>query len=245
MAKQASSVFCVDVTGLEGALDQPTYVRICERIRAAITGGAPAPKTRLPSSRVLAKDLGVARNNVDEALRQLVADDHVIRRRATGTFVVERLPERDAAPLLSAPMVATKRTVAQWQPSRRAGALKSYPGHYRPLLDGKVLADESDKAWVETPGYQPAVHCLRAAGPRVAPVPVDEKGLNVSKGKRVALEGRPTASLQEWTEVDVSSTWEISTRSSSPRCRMAGLADRAAGNHDVTCPRQCAHADFQ
>src|SRR3981081_4679703 len=128
MAKQASSVFSVDVTGLEGAVDQPTYVRICDRSRAAITGCAVAPNARLPSSRVLAKDLGVARNTVDEALSQLVADGYVLRRRGAGTFVVGRLPERDALPLLSAPVVATKRAVEQRHPSRLASDLKSYPG---------------------------------------------------------------------------------------------------------------------
>jgi len=92
MAKQASSVFSVDVTGLEGAVGQPTYVRICERIRAAITGGALAPNARLPSSRTLAKDFAVARNTVDEALSQLVADGYVMRRRGAGTFVVGRFP---------------------------------------------------------------------------------------------------------------------------------------------------------
>lgn len=269
MAKQASSVFSVDVTGLEGAVGQPTYVRICERIRAAITGGALAPNARLPSSRMLAKDFAVARNTVDEALSQLVADGYVMRRRGAGTFVVGRLPERDAAPLLGRPVATAKRVVTQLQPSRRASDLRSYPGHYRPTaaipftpslppinlfprkvwnrlltreaarpgndywtfgasnglpalreaiaahasamratrcspdqvivvtstqqaveLAGKVLADPGDKAWVETPGYQPAVHCLRAAGLEVVPVPVDEQGLDVSKGRRLAALAR-------------------------------------------------------
>src|SRR3981081_1228292 len=124
MAKQASSVFSVDVTGLEGAVDQPTYVRICDRIRAAITGGAVAPNARLPSSRVLAKDLGVAPHTVDEALSQLVADGYVVRRRGAGTFVAGRLPERDAPPLRSEPVATTKRAVTQRHPSQRASALK-------------------------------------------------------------------------------------------------------------------------
>jgi GntR family transcriptional regulator/MocR family aminotransferase len=265
MPKQASSVFSVDVTGLEGAADQPTYVRICERIRAAITGGALALNARLPSGRMLAKDFGVARNTVDEALSQLVADGYVLRRRGAGTFVVARLPERDAPPLLSESGAGPKRVVTQRRPSRRASDLMSYPGHYRPLapipftpslppinlfprkvwnrllnreaarpgneywaygasnglpalrkaiaahasamratrctpdqvivvtstqqaveLAGKVLADQGDEAWVETPGYQPALHCLRAAGLQVVPVPVDEQGLDVGTGRNLA-----------------------------------------------------------
>ena len=100
MTKHARSVFSVDVTGLETGQDQPAYMRICDRLRAAITSGALAPNARLPSSRTLAKDLGVARNTVDWALGQLVADGYIVRRRGAGTFVVPQLPERDAPPLV-------------------------------------------------------------------------------------------------------------------------------------------------
>lgn len=57
-------------------------------------------------------------------------------------------------------------------------------------LAGKVLADPGDKAWVETPGYQPVLHCLRAAGLEVVPVPVDEQGLDVTKGRRLGPHAR-------------------------------------------------------
>src|SRR5689334_8274465 len=97
MPKHAGSVFSVDVTDLE-TVGQPAYERICSRIRAAITSGALAPNARLPSSRMLAKDLGVARNTVDWALSQLVADGYIVRRRGAGSSVAERLPERDVAP---------------------------------------------------------------------------------------------------------------------------------------------------
>src|SRR5512145_3383570 len=130
MTKHARSVFSVDVTGLESGRDQPAYVRICDRLRAAISSGALAPNARLPASRVLAQDLGVARNTVDWALGQLVADGYIVRRRGAGTFVAERLPERDAA-------LATRRRKAHVQGaapprrlSQRALALKDYPGHY-------------------------------------------------------------------------------------------------------------------
>ena len=103
MSKHARSVFSVDVTGLETGRDQPAYMRICDRLRAAIASGALAPNARLPSSRTLAKDLGVARNTVDWALGQLVADGYIVRRRGAGTFVVPLLPERDAPPLAPHP----------------------------------------------------------------------------------------------------------------------------------------------
>lgn len=264
MTKQAGSVFSVDVAGLDGADGQPTYVRICDRIRSAITSGAWAPNARLPSSRMLAKDLGVARNTVDEALSQLVADGYVMRRRGAGTFVVDHLPERDAPPVLRKPVTGAKPVATERRLSWRAHELRSYPGHYRlvsavpftpslpPInlfprkiwnrllnreaaragndywgfgpsnglpvlreaiaahassmraarcspdqvivvsstqqaveLAARVLADPGESAWVETPGYQPARHCLRAAGVQVVHVPVDEQGLNVGKGREL------------------------------------------------------------
>lgn len=132
MAKHAGSVFSVDVTGLDRDAGQPAYARIGERIRAAILSGALAPNARLPSGRTLARDLGVARNTVDWALDQLVADGYIVRRRGAGSFVAARLPERDAPPLqpersrLPAPDTAPRRI------SRRAEALRAYPGHYQP-----------------------------------------------------------------------------------------------------------------
>lgn len=49
-------------------------------------------------------------------------------------------------------------------------------------LAAKVLADPGDCCWVETPGYQPVQHALRAAGLDVVQVPVDRQGLNVERG---------------------------------------------------------------
>jgi GntR family transcriptional regulator/MocR family aminotransferase len=49
-------------------------------------------------------------------------------------------------------------------------------------LAAKVLADPGESAWIETPGYQPVLHCLRGAGLHVVPVPVDQQGLSVEAG---------------------------------------------------------------
>lgn len=134
MAKHAGSVFSVDVTGLEHPPGQPIHARIGERIRAAILSGALAPDARLPSARTLARDLGVARNTVDWALDQLVADGYIVRRRGAGSFVAARLPERDAPPLRPERGDTADATDddAPRRQSQRAQALRAYPGHYRP-----------------------------------------------------------------------------------------------------------------
>jgi len=257
MAKHAMSLFSVDVINPD-MTGRPAHARISERIRAAIASGALAQKARLPSSRTLARDLGVARNTVDEALSRLVAEGLIVRRRGAGTFVSNRLPN----PPPPRPRSVTKPGVIGPRISKRATALKVYPGHFKPNrgvaftpslppseffprkiwkrllsreaarpgttyweygasnglpelreaiaahatamrstrasadqvvvttstqqaveLAAKVLADPGDCCWVESPGYQPVQHVLRAAGLNVVQVPVDRQGLNVESGR--------------------------------------------------------------
>ncbi|MFD8075379.1 PLP-dependent aminotransferase family protein [Streptomyces sp. NPDC059718] len=58
-----------------------------DALREAVRGGRLAPGTRLPSSRTLAKDLGVARNTVADAYGQLVAEGWLTARQGSGTRV--------------------------------------------------------------------------------------------------------------------------------------------------------------
>jgi len=60
-----------------------------EALRAAIRDGRLAPGTRLPSSRALAADLGLARNTVGDAYGQLVAEGWLTARTGAGTWVTE------------------------------------------------------------------------------------------------------------------------------------------------------------
>src|ERR1700753_4398267 len=53
--------------------------------------GRLGPGTRLPSSRALAADLGIARNTVAEAYGQLVAEGWLTARQGSGTRVAERV----------------------------------------------------------------------------------------------------------------------------------------------------------
>ncbi len=50
-------------------------------------------------------------------------------------------------------------------------------------LAARVLADPGDVAWIEEPGFPAARAALRAAGLRLAPVPVDPDGLDVTEGR--------------------------------------------------------------
>lgn len=60
-------------------------------LHASIRTGRLTPGTRLPSSRQLAKDLGIARNTVADAYGQLVAEGWLTARQGSGTVVADRL----------------------------------------------------------------------------------------------------------------------------------------------------------
>src|SRR4051795_4822343 len=80
----------VDATRVRGALERT--------LRDALRGGRLAPGTRLPSSRSLARDLGLARNTVAAAYGQLVAEGWLGGRQGAGTRVAARPVAEEPAP---------------------------------------------------------------------------------------------------------------------------------------------------
>ncbi|MER5577662.1 GntR family transcriptional regulator, partial [Streptomyces massasporeus] len=63
---------------------------LTDALREAVRSGRLAPGTRLPSSRALAADLGIARNTVADAYADLVAEGWLTARQGSGTRVAER-----------------------------------------------------------------------------------------------------------------------------------------------------------
>ncbi|MET8553986.1 PLP-dependent aminotransferase family protein [Streptomyces sp. NPDC004959] len=81
--------------------------RLMAALREAVRSGRLAPGTRLPSSRQLAADLGLARNTVADAYAELVAEGWLTARQGSGTRVAARTaPVRRQAsrPRRSAPL---------------------------------------------------------------------------------------------------------------------------------------------
>jgi GntR family transcriptional regulator / MocR family aminotransferase len=72
-------------------------------LRDAIQTGQLHPGARLPSSRALALDLGVARNTVAEAYGQLVAEGWLAARQGSGTRVADRPAITTVAPARDVP----------------------------------------------------------------------------------------------------------------------------------------------
>ncbi len=62
-------------------------------IRRAILDGVIAPGARVPSSRELARDLGVSRTTTVLAMDQLVAEGYLSTAKGAGTFVSPELPD--------------------------------------------------------------------------------------------------------------------------------------------------------
>lgn len=72
---------------IDPTLNLPVYRQLYQTLREQILDGRLTPETRLPSSRRLAHDMGVARITVAQAYGQLAAEGYVETRAGSGTFV--------------------------------------------------------------------------------------------------------------------------------------------------------------
>jgi GntR family transcriptional regulator/MocR family aminotransferase len=125
---------------LDHTCADPLHRQLVNGLRDAIRTGRLAPRTRMPSTRVLAADLGVSRRLVVDAYSQLAAEGFLLSRHGSGTVVAvvdaARTPAADAAD-------QTPRYEVDFQPG--SPDLRSFPRHawLRALRQG--LADvESD-----------------------------------------------------------------------------------------------------
>ncbi|SAL23094.1 transcriptional regulator [Caballeronia peredens] len=71
---------------------EPMYRQVLEGMQQAILTGQLAPGTKLPSSRTLAIDLGIARNTVLHVYEQLTAEGYVTSTTGSGTYVADTAP---------------------------------------------------------------------------------------------------------------------------------------------------------
>jgi GntR family transcriptional regulator/MocR family aminotransferase len=94
-AKPAGFAWVVDIDAIGGE-DQPLFLRIARAISAEIRRGRLGPDARLPGSRALARTLGVHRNTVLAAFRELLAEGWIEPRHGRGTFVSAQFPELKA-----------------------------------------------------------------------------------------------------------------------------------------------------
>jgi GntR family transcriptional regulator/MocR family aminotransferase len=92
MAKRRAAV-TIGALGLDRGSGVPLHRQLYEGLREAILSGRLRPGARLPSTRVLAGDIGASRNTVLAAFGQLVAEGYLEGRVGAGTTVAGTLPE--------------------------------------------------------------------------------------------------------------------------------------------------------
>ncbi len=121
----------------EGSLQD----QIARRIAAAAASGALASGARLPSSRSLARQLGVSRKTVVLAYQKLIDEGFLASRRGSGVFVHRELmlPAAIGARAASTPGSSRTDTGQGWYertPSPRARALPNWLQYPYPFIDG-------------------------------------------------------------------------------------------------------------
>jgi GntR family transcriptional regulator/MocR family aminotransferase len=72
---------------------EPLHAQLYRALRAAILRGELGPGARLPSTRALAADEGLARNTVLRAYDQLLGEGYVVGRRGSATRVAAEIPD--------------------------------------------------------------------------------------------------------------------------------------------------------
>ena len=83
-------MFSLEHLHLDKQAGAPLYQQIYETLRDDIKNGTYSLGERLPSIRVLAAQLGVARNTIDNAYRQLAVEGYVKSRRGSG-YVIQNV----------------------------------------------------------------------------------------------------------------------------------------------------------
>jgi GntR family transcriptional regulator/MocR family aminotransferase len=145
---------------------RPLQLAIYDALREAILLGRLGSGARLPATRDLACQLGVARGTVVAAYLQLIAEGYLRGERGAGTLVTEKIPEHWALPTPGARRRPRRRSVAL---SVRGSALSKGrfpvpgPGALRPFLPYTPAVDAFPRArW----GQLVARHARRTEAPR-------------------------------------------------------------------------------
>jgi len=115
---------------LEPVEPQRLYRQIAEQLRALMSGGEFEPGSRLPAERDLAKQLGVSRPSVREALIALEVEGWVEVRTGSGVYVLDRAGRTNGH--------GTKVPPAEWGPLELIRA--------RRVIEGEIASLAATKA---------------------------------------------------------------------------------------------------
>ena len=87
--------------------DQSRQQAVFDRLRQGILAGTLPAGARLPPTRALAEELGVARQTVVLAYERLASEGYVRARTGSGTYVAPDLPDAAPAPAVPPPTAAS------------------------------------------------------------------------------------------------------------------------------------------
>jgi GntR family transcriptional regulator / MocR family aminotransferase len=116
--------------------EEPLHRQVYRELARLILAGRLTAGSRLPSSRELARELGVARNTVLSALDQLTSEGYVEGRRGSGTYVATDLPDAPPLPIEGRPQRGSGRRFPPLAPRARALA----DGRHAPARLSGLLA---------------------------------------------------------------------------------------------------------
>src|SRR5215471_1296298 len=92
--KRRRSIFGFEMIRLDRSADEPLHDQLYRQIRDELRSGIfTGGTTRVPSSRILAVDLGLSRGTVNLAFSRLHAEGYLRSKPRSGTFVADPLPE--------------------------------------------------------------------------------------------------------------------------------------------------------
>jgi GntR family transcriptional regulator / MocR family aminotransferase len=156
-------------------------------LREAVRSGRLPAGTALPSSRVLAQDLGIARNTVVEAYGQLVAEGWLAARHGSGTWVAQRTePQAPSRPTRS----ATESRAGRYDLRPGVPDVAAFPRAAWLAAARRALATASAAAFSYTDprGLSPLREALAGYLARARGVAVTPDRVVVSNGYAQALE---------------------------------------------------------
>ena len=172
---------------LDRAAGTPLHRQLADGLRAVIRSGRLAPHSRMPSTRVLAADLGVSRRLVVDAYGQLAAEGFLLSRHGSGTRVAT--VDAASAPKHSAP---GRRYDIDFQPG--SPDLASFPraAWLRALRAGLADTGSDSLGYVEPQGLAVARTAIADYLRRTRGVQTDARHIVLCSGatQAIALIGR-------------------------------------------------------
>ena len=148
---------------IDPAAEEPLYRQVYDALRDAILNGRLSPGARLPSTRVLAGDFGVARNTVLQAFEKLRREGYIVGKRGGGSRVQSKIP--DALLQVRSPVCRGRVPQQPTAPAAPSGLSQRAPAgdvHAAVSKRGALLA-ESGRLFINSCGAVPLPFELSSA----------------------------------------------------------------------------------